>query len=132
MAQLPIIAMVMLAILIPYNINKNTYAQKDNSSSDIPGNVVNSKYLSITNHRYRQGEFGDTVTGTIVNNSTQDVGFASVYAALYDRDNVLITMESGSVSVSSLKAGDDSPFTINVFGVKDIDHYTLFPAGTPS
>jgi hypothetical protein len=52
--------------------------------------------------------------------------------ALYDKDNTLITMESGSVSVSSLKAGDNSPFTINVFGVKDVDHYTLFAAGTPS
>jgi hypothetical protein len=54
-----------------------------------------------------------------------------VYAALYDKDNTLITMESGSVSVSSLKAGDNSPLTINGFGVKDVDHYTLFPSGTP-
>ena len=39
-----------------------------------------------------------------------------------------------SVSVSSLRAGDNSPFTINILSsVKDdIDHYTIFPAGTPS
>jgi hypothetical protein len=67
-----------------------------------------------------------------ITNSTQDIGFASVYAALYDKDNMLITVESGSVSVSSLKAGDNSPFTINIFGAKDVDHYTLLPAGTPS
>ena len=49
-----------------------------------------------------------------------------------DKDNKLITMESGSVSVSSLRAGDNSPFTINIHSSKDdVDHYTLFPAGTP-
>jgi hypothetical protein len=103
------------------------------SKSDKPGNVVNSKYLGITDHRYRSGQFSDTITGIIVNNSTQDISFAQVYAALYDKENTLITMESGSVSVSSLRAGDDSPFTINILGSKDIvDHYTIFPAGTPS
>ena len=40
-------------------------------------------------------------------------------------------MDSGSVSVSSLTAGDNSPFTITLFGIKDVDHYTLFPGGTP-
>jgi hypothetical protein len=124
---------MILAPSVLYDIDTNAYAQKDSSSSsDIPGNAVNSKYLSITDHRYRQGDFSDTITGTITNNSTQDIGFASVYAALYDKDNTLITVESGSVSVSSLKAGDNSPFTINIFGVKDVDHYTLLPAGTPS
>jgi hypothetical protein len=68
-----------------------------------------------------------------VNNSTQDISLAQVYAALYDKENKLITMESGSVSVSSLRAGDDSPFTINILNSKyNIDHYTIFPAGTPS
>jgi hypothetical protein len=41
-------------------------------------------------------------------------------------------MESGSVFVSLLKAGDKSSFAIDIFGVKGIDHYTLFPAGIPS
>jgi hypothetical protein len=44
-------------------------------------------------------------------------------------------MESGSVSISPLRPGDDSPFTINILpfsSVKDnIDHYTIFPGGTP-
>jgi hypothetical protein len=49
--------------------------------SDRPGNVVNSKYLGITDHRYRSGQFSDTITGTIVNNSTQDISFAQFYDA---------------------------------------------------
>jgi hypothetical protein len=50
---------------------------------------------------------------------------------LYDKNNTLITIESGSVRAPLLKAGDNSPFVIDIFGVKDIDRYTLFPAGIP-
>ena len=38
-------------------------------------------------------------------------------------------MESGFVSVSLLNPGGKSPFAIDIFGVNDVDHYTLFPAG---
>jgi hypothetical protein len=109
---------------------QNANAQND---SDKSGNVVNSKYLSITDQRYRSGQFSDTITGTITNNSTQDISFTQVYAALYDKDNILITVQSGLVSVLQLRAGDNSPFTINIFSTvkDDIDHYTLLPAGTP-
>jgi hypothetical protein len=106
------------------------------NDSDKPGNVVNSDFLSITDHKYRTGQFSDTITGTITNNSTQEISSVSVYVALYNKDNKLLTMDSGSVSISPLRAGDNSPFTINVASfsnVKDkIDHYTIFPGGTPS
>jgi hypothetical protein len=121
-------------VLCNYDFGTSTYAQKiDDSSLDIPGGVVNSKYLSIIDHKYIQGKLGyDTITGTIVNNVAKNISFATVYAALYDKNNILITMESGSVFVSLLKAGDKSSFAIDIFGVKGIDHYTLFPAGIPS
>jgi hypothetical protein len=99
--------------------------------SDIKGNIVNSKYLTITDHRFRNGQFSDTITGTVANNSTQEISFATVYASLYDSDNRLITIESGSVSVPQLPPGDNSPFDVSIIGVKGIDHYTLSPAGTP-
>lgn len=105
-------------------------AQLDRGSA-IRGNVVHSKYLTITDHRYQSGDFSDTIAGTITNNSTQDIPFVQVFAALYDKGNRLITVQSGSVLVSSLLAGDNSTFTINIFGVKDTNHYTLFPGGTP-
>jgi hypothetical protein len=132
LAALYVLTIMTLGSLVLYNIDTNAYVQKAGTSSDISGNIVNSKYLSITDHRYRQGEFGyDTITGTIVNNVAKNISFAAVYTALYDKNNTFITMESGSVSVSLLKPGDNSPFAIDIFGVKDIDHYTLFPAGTP-
>jgi hypothetical protein len=124
-----VISVVLLVSLFSAtDILQNANAAK---GSDIPGTVINSKYLSITEHRYRNGAFSSTINGTVINNSTHDVSFARVYAALYDKDNELITMDSGSVSVSSLPAGDTSPFTIGLFGIKDVDHYTLFPGGTP-
>jgi hypothetical protein len=106
------------------------------NESDKPGNVVNSKYLSITDHKYRSGRYSDTITGTIRNNSTKEISSLSVYVALYDKDNKLITMESGLVSISPLRAADNSPFTINLLSFSsvgdDIHHYTIFPGGRPS
>jgi hypothetical protein len=96
------------------------------------GNIVNSKYLSITEHRYRSGDFSDQITGVVVNNSTQEISGVSVDAALYDKDNKLITMAgAGFADVSTLPPDDNSAFSINILGVQDIDHYTLFPSGTP-
>jgi hypothetical protein len=102
-------------------------AQLDRGSA-IQGNVVHRKYLTITDHRFQSG-ISDTIAGTITSNSTQDIPFVQVFAAY--KDNRLIKVQSGSVLVSSLLAGDNSTFTINIFGVKDINHYTLFPGGTP-
>ena len=55
-------------------------AQLDRGSA-IQGNVVHSKYLTITDHRFQSGDFSDTIAGTITNNSTQDIPFVQVFAA---------------------------------------------------
>src|SRR5919199_209377 len=118
--------------LVRYNFDIdfaiNAYAQQKYSSSlDIPGKVVNSKYLHITDQKYIQGKLGyDTISGIVVNNVAKNISFATIYAALYDKNNTFITMESGFVSVSLLNPGGKSPFAIDIFGVKDVDHYTLF------
>ena len=131
-----LVVITILASVAAYCFSVTAYAQKGSSSSDKPGNVLNSLYLSITDHKYRTGSFSDTITGTIVNNSTSEISSLNVYAALYDKDNKLITMDSGSVSISPLRAGDSSPFDITIFipssARNQIDHYTLFPGGTPS
>ena len=97
------------------------------------GNVENSKYLSITEHRYRNGDFSDQITGTVVNNSTEEVSQVTVIAALYDSSDKLITTEwGGFADVSTLPAGDNSAFSITLSSVEEnIDHYTLLPGGTP-
>jgi hypothetical protein len=60
------------------------------------GEVTNSKYLEIIEHRYRQGEFSDTITGTVKNISTEAIPSISIYLLLYDAANQLITVETGT------------------------------------
>ena len=96
------------------------------------GTVVNSKYLSITEHRFREGSYFDQITGTIVNNSTAEISGLYVYAALYDVNNQLITMKSGDSDVYTLPPNDFAPFSVGGLNKEmGIDHYILYPAGTP-
>jgi hypothetical protein len=97
------------------------------------GSVENSKYLSVTEHRYRNGDFSDQITGIVMNNSTAEVSSVTVTAALYDSSGKLITTEGGGFAdVSTLPPGDNSAFSITILGVDEgIDHYELFPGGTP-
>ena len=68
-----------------------------------------------------------------MNNSTQEVSSRSVYAALYDENNQLITVESGYSDVSPLPPADNSAFSINIYVPEEdtFDHYTLYAAGEP-
>jgi hypothetical protein len=79
------------------------------------GEVTNSKYLEIIEHRYRQGEFSDTITSMVKNISTEAIPSISIYLLLYDTANQLITVETGYADVTPLPSQDTSPFSINVF-----------------
>jgi hypothetical protein len=120
------IAMGSIAILVQYQ----SFAQ----TSEPKGTAVNSKYLTIKDLRFRNEGFSNSITGTIVN-STSEISFTQVYALLYDKDNKLISVESGSVDVSDLKAGDNLLFKISLVGLSSsdtVDHYTVIPGGSPS
>lgn len=76
----------------------------------------------IKDLRFRDEGFGSssiTGTGTIVNNSSGQISLAQVYTALYDKDNKPISVESGSVDVSTLAVGDNSAF--NHFRSRRVD-----------
>jgi hypothetical protein len=79
------------------------------------GKVTNRKYLQIIEHRYRPGEFSDTITGTVKNISTEAIPSISIYLLLYDKANQLITFETGYADMTPLPSQDTSPFSINVF-----------------
>jgi hypothetical protein len=96
------------------------------------GEVTNSKYLEIIDHRYRVGEFSDTITGTVKNISTEEVSSITIYLLLYDKANQLITIETGYADVTPLPSQDTSPFSINVYYQgNDMNHYVMLPGGTP-
>jgi hypothetical protein len=115
-----------------------TQEEVEDTNSQINGNVVNSIYLTITNHSLSEySDFEFEINGTIFNNSTQEIEFPTIVAALYNANNQLITMESGDetyVEKDVLQPGDNSTFNITIFGSEDeeeVDHYTLYPIGTP-
>jgi hypothetical protein len=108
------------------------YATTNNDDSVVTGDAINSKYLAITYHKYVNQKDSDIITGTIVNNSTKDISSVRIYAALYDKDNKLITTEGGIVNVPALTPTLTSPFTISLVNTPKPDHYTLLPGGTPS
>ena len=70
------------------------------------GEVTNSKYLEIIEHRYRVGEFSDTITGTVNNISTEEVSSITIYLLLYNKANQLITIETGYADVTPLPSQD--------------------------
>ena len=108
------------------------FATTNNEDKIVSGDVINSKYLVITYHKYVNQKDSDVITGTIVNNSTKDISSVRIYAALYDKDNKLITTEAGIVNVPALTPTLTSPFTISLVDIQKPDHYTLLPGGTPS
>ena len=107
-------------------------ASTKSEDDTVSGNVINSKYLAITYHKYVNQKDSDIITGTIVNNSTKDISSVRIYATLYDNDNKLITTEGGVVNVPALTPSLTSPFTISLVNTPKPDHYTLLPGGTPS
>jgi hypothetical protein len=134
--------LILSGALLLFTFSPSTLAQldtetgplaEDGSEATPTGSVENSKYLSITDHRYRNGDFSDQITGTVVNNSTQEVSQVTVTAALYDSSDKLITTEwGGFADVSTLPSGDNSAFSITLSSVEEkVDHYTLFPGGMP-
>ena len=107
-------------------------ASTNNEDNEVTGDVVNSKYLAITYHKYVNQKDSDIITGTIVNNSTKDVSSVRIYAALYYKDNKLISTEGGVVNTPALTPTLTSSFTISLVNLPKPDHYTLLPGGTPS
>ncbi len=123
------IAMVFLMTAAQLNV---AFASTQSEDDVVSGNVINSKYLAVTYHKYVNQKDSDVITGTVVNNSTKDISSVRIYAVLYDKDNRLITTEGGVVNVPALTPTLTSPFTISLVNIQKPDHYTLMPGGTPS
>jgi hypothetical protein len=122
------------------------YAQEGNQQQqqELPrGNITNSKYLTITEQQFvpqPPSLFNNpgTITGKVANNATFNISFPSVTAILYDENNIVITTEDTLADITTLGAGQESPFSISLSSLSpaggprtEIDHYTLIPGGTP-
>ena len=118
-----------LFFLTPFEL---VLAQSVDEIGEVTGDAVNSKYVTIADHRYQHGETSDVITGTVRNNSTQEIPMISIIAVLYDKDNNLITTGFGSANTQDLPVGDNSTFSINfVLKGNVVDRYILFPGRIP-
>lgn len=98
------------------------------------GEVVNTKYLNVTEQRYREGLYSDQITGEITNVSPQNISDIRAFVTLFDKDGNIITTEFGAADVYTLPAGDYSAFNIPLTGLKgkeSIGHYVISPGGIP-
>ena len=131
-----------------YPIVITSYAQfngrEQQQQQELPsGNITNSKYLTITEQKFvpqppSLSNNPGTITGTVVNNSTFNISLPTVTAILYDENNMVITTENTFTDITTLGAGQESPFSIDLLSLSPaeaprivIDHYVLIPGGTP-
>ncbi len=101
------------------------------------GSVGKSEGFLVSDLRYR-GE-GNQITGTIINNSTEEKSSIVVYAVLFNKNDSFIDISQGNPLVTTLPPNDNSPFSIDLGSMfeflepqegKDIvDHYTIYVKG---
>ena len=108
-------------------------SQEDNSEQVPTGQVVNSKYLTISGVTFNEEDNQLNIAGTIANNSTdQSFATVSVVGQLYDEENRMITSSSGVPALANLSPGQHSAFTIttNLPSDEEVIHYIVFPGGS--
>ena len=97
------------------------------------GQVMNSKYLSLTGVTFNEDDSQVNIVGTITNNST-DKSFTnvSIIGQLYDEENRMITASSGVPNLANLGPGQQSAFTIttNLPSEEEVSHYVVLPGGS--
>ncbi len=120
------------------SVSTNVVNQDVNASTPEPeATIGKSENLTITDLRYR-GE-SNQITGTVINNSTNEQSSISIYAVLFDKDDSFLGIAQGRPLVESLPPADNSPFSIDLFSgfglfaipeeVNGIDHYTIYVRG---
>lgn len=128
-----------VSLSLPSLKNAINSEQLKDFSSSIPSTntTIHSQYLTISKTNMRTtSDFLSTksITGTIINNSTQSVDNIQVYAALFDPNNNLVDVASGIVDSAILNPQGDSSFTIDFYEDSNIKvvKYMLFVVGTPT
>ena len=94
------------------------------------GNVVNTKYLTITEHSYIEGPLFTIINGTVVNNSTTPINSVRIQVEFYDEDGKLITTNSETADFVILRPGDNSPFAVlTQLRNETVDRYRALSGG---
>jgi hypothetical protein len=95
-------------------------------------NVVNGKYLKSVETTFTDDEYQDHVTGIVFNSSPWEVSSIHIFVALFDEENQFLKMNIGPSFIQRLSTGEESPFSIPVYGVEEGDSvgsYVVFAHG---
>jgi hypothetical protein len=101
-----------------------------NTTSTPIGDVLNTKYLEITNHTFFEDLLFTIVNGTLVNNSNNTINSAEVTVQFYDDNDTLITSSTENAKFIILAPGENSTFTVRSdLGNEIVSRYTVIPGG---
>jgi hypothetical protein len=101
-----------------------------NTTSTPMGEVLNTKYLEITNHTFSEDLLFTIVNGTLINNSNNTINSAEVTVQFYDNNDTLITSSTENAKFIILAPGENSSFTVRSdLGDEIVSRYTVIPGG---
>jgi hypothetical protein len=121
-----VLVLVLMAVMTP-----DTLGSTSNTAALQPtGEVVNTKYLQITNHSFSEDLLFTIVNGTVVNNSNNTINSAEVNVQFYDDNSTLITSSTENARFVILAPGENSSFSVRSdLGDEIVDTYKVIPGG---
>ena len=112
------------------NITTLLTSDISNTTNAPSGDVINTKYLEITNHTFSEDLLSTIVNGTLVNNSNNTINSAEVTVQYYDDNGKLITSSTENAKFIILAPGENSSFSVRSdLGEETVSKYTVIPGG---
>jgi hypothetical protein len=112
------------------NISTLLTSDISNTTNAPSGDVINTKYLEITNHTFSEDLLSTIVNGTLVNNSNNAINSAEVTVQYYDDNGKLITSSTENAKFIILAPGENSSFSVRSdLGEETVSKYTVIPGG---
>ena len=112
------------------NITTLLTSDISNTTNAPSGDVINTKYLEITNHTFSEDLLSTIVNGTLVNNSNNTINSAEVTVQYYDENGKLITSSTENAKFIILAPGENSSFSVRSdLGEEIVSKYIVIPGG---
>jgi len=112
------------------NISMLSTSDTSNTTSTPTGDVLNTKYLEITNHTFSEDLLFTIVNGTLINNSNNTINSAEVTVQFYDANGTLITSSTENAKFIILAPGENSSFSVRSdLGDEIASKYKVIPGG---
>jgi hypothetical protein len=112
------------------NITTLSTSDISNTTNAPSGDVINTKYLEITNHTFSEDLLSTIVNGTLINNSNNTINSAEVTVQYYDDIGTLITSSTENAKFIILAPGENSSFSVRSdLGDEIVSKYTVIPGG---